>query len=580
VPPRPPFLLLDDARPRGRRLLYRDPMEIVKAEYAGEVWPALTRMRALVAAGHHLAGYFAYEAGFALDERLSPLVCDGRPLLWFGAFGTPEAVTDAPFWEDPAGACAGVPEPLMSRADYEAAIAEMLRLIGAGDIYQANLSFRARLPVAGSPSALYARLRAASGAGWGALLADGERWLLSFSPEMFFTLAGDKLAARPMKGTSPRGRDVAEDDALAASLAADPKQRAENLMIVDLMRNDLSRVAHAGSVRVPELFAVERYPTVLQMVSQIEATLAPGRDAIDVLTALFPCGSITGAPKLRAMEAIAAVEPDARHAYTGSIGAISPDGSAMFNVAIRTIEWEEGANAARLGLGSAIVADSTAETEWAECLQKAAFVTAGLPRFDLIETMRFDPMDGLTELERHLARLKASAEQLGFALDRHAVRNDLHAATFHRTTESRVRVRLARSGAVAIEVAAVPPIPAGEVMVALRPLPVSAEDVRLRHKTSDRRFYTEARSASGQFEVAFLHPSGAITEGSFTNIFVPGEDGRLRTPPLSLGLLPGVLRGQLIEEGRAYEDEVREVDLVGGFFIGNALRGLIPARLA
>ncbi len=237
--PNPPFILLDDARPGGRRLLYRDPVEIVVADRPEDVRPALARLRALGAEGHHVAGYLAYEAGLALDERLAPLACAGRPLLWFGAFPAPERVGEDAPWLDPAGACSGKPEPLIGREDYGAAVAEMQRLIAAGDIYQANLSFRARLRVAGHPLALYARLRAAAGAGWGALLADGERWLLSFSPEMFFTLSAGRLAARPMKGTSRRGADRTEDEALARALASDPKQRAENLMIVDLMRNDL-----------------------------------------------------------------------------------------------------------------------------------------------------------------------------------------------------------------------------------------------------------------------------------------------------------------------------------------------------
>lgn len=269
-----------------------------------------------------------------------------------------------------------------------------------------------------------------------------------------------------------------------------------------------------------------------------------------------------------------------RQAYTGAIGAISPGGDARFNVAIRTIEWEDGASEARLGLGSAIVADSTAAIEWAECLQKAAFVSAGLPAFDLIETLRFDPQVGLPDLERHIARLKASAEALGFGIDRHALRNDLHAATFRRTVESKVRIRLARSGAVAIEVMGMPGRPPGEVIVALRPLPVDRSDVRLCHKTSDRGFYDEARAAAGRFEVVFRLPSGEITEGSFTTVFVPDPDGRLRTPPLGPGVLPGVLRGRLIENGEAFEGAVREADLLRPFFIGNALRGLIPARLA
>lgn len=270
------------------------------------------------------------------------------------------------------------------------------------------------------------------------------------------------------------------------------------------------------------------------------------------------------------------LEQGLRRAYTGAIGAISPDGDAKFDVAIRTIEWGK-ADEARLGLRSAIVADSTAK---AERLRKVPFVSADLPGFDLVETLCFDPHAGLPDLERHVARLKASAEALGFVIDRHALRNDLHAATFRRTVESKVRIRLARSGAVAIEVTASPARPAGEVIVALRPLPVDRADVRLRHRTSDRDFYEEARAATGRFEVVFRLPSGEITEGSFSTVFIPEADGRLRTPPLGPGVLPGVLRARLIEEGKAFEGEVREADLLRPFFIGNALRGLIPARLA
>jgi para-aminobenzoate synthetase/4-amino-4-deoxychorismate lyase len=464
LPTDAPFVLLDDAREGGTQTLYRNPVEIVSARTPAEIAPALARLRAATAAGRHAAGWMSYEAGHALDPKLAPLAVPAGPddpwLLWFGLFA--EAETLAPgaledMLPDPAGAWAGKPRPLISRDDYDIALDRTKALIGAGDIYQANLSFRATVPVTGAPLALYARMRAQSGAGWGGIVHDGRHWLLSLSPELFFRIDGSRIAARPMKGTAPRGRTPAEDDAFAARLAADPKERAENLMIVDLLRNDISRIARAGSVVVPELFAVERYPTIQQMVSEVEADLAPGRDAIDVIEALFPCGSITGAPKIRAMEIIEAVEAGARGPYTGAIGHLAPDGSAAFNVAIRTLVLPEGGNAALIGLGSAVVADSTADGEWHECLAKGAFVTTGQRAFDLIETMRFDPDDGIVALDRHMARLGNSARSLGFRFDHHAVRNELHTATFRLTHAGRIRLLLSPSGAVSIEVRALSP---------------------------------------------------------------------------------------------------------------------------
>jgi para-aminobenzoate synthetase/4-amino-4-deoxychorismate lyase len=278
------------------------------------------------------------------------------------------------------------------------------------------------------------------------------------------------------------------------------------------------------------------------------------------------------------MEIIAALEGEQRGPYTGSIGRLAPDGGAAFNVAIRTLVLGEGGGVARIGLGSGIVADSVAADEWRECLAKGEFVaTAG--RFDLIETMRFDPHEGLFELDRHLARMKRSAGTFGFAFDRHHARNELQAATFFLHEPRRLRLLLSPSGALAIESRPLPAAPQGPVDVALAPLPVEPEDFRLRHKTSDRRFYDEARTAAGTFEVAFVDRDGFLTEGSFTSLFVERR-GKLLTPPLARGLLPGVLREALIDEGRAEEANLRPEDLESGFFVGNAVRGLIAARLA
>jgi para-aminobenzoate synthetase/4-amino-4-deoxychorismate lyase len=278
------------------------------------------------------------------------------------------------------------------------------------------------------------------------------------------------------------------------------------------------------------------------------------------------------------MEIIADFEEEPRHVYTGSIGTIAPGGDAAFNVAIRTLTIKAGEKRALMGLGSGIVADSEAASEWRECLAKGAFVYDPDRRFDLIETMRFDPHDGIAEIERHLARMKGSAEALGFAFDRHDARNELQAATFRLREPRKIRLLLSPSGALAIEVRPLPERPGKVATVALAPLPVPPEDFRLVHKTSDRAFYDEARASAGTFEVIFEDEAGFVTEGSFTNVFAE-RDGKLVTPPLSRGLLPGVLRESLLASGEAVEGDLVAADLVSGFYIGNAVRGLVPATL-
>lgn len=575
--PAPPFLLFDDARPGGAAArLYRDPVSLHVARRIAEVPAVIAAVRAGLAAGRHAAGYLAYEAGAAFEAAL-PIREDGTPLAWFGLFDGAEPVADvAALLPDSAGAWCAPPAPAIDLAEYRDRFERIAALIAGGDIYQANLTFRATVRIHGDPFALYARLRRAAAAGWGAAIATAEATFLSLSPELLFTLDDGALACRPMKGTAARLADPVADADAADALAADPKQRAENLMIVDLIRNDLSRVAAPGSVAVPELFAVERYPTVHQMVSAVTARLAPGCDALDVLAALFPCGSITGAPKVRAAQVLDAIERAPRGLYTGSIGWIAPDGDARFNVAIRTLAIAAGSDSATIGLGGGIVADSQADAEWAEALAKGAFLTHDQRGFDLIETMTFDPVEGIALLERHLARMRASALAFGFAFDRHAARNELQAATFRLRAPARIRLLAAASGAIAIEVGPSPaPLPV-PLAVALVPLPVAAADVRLRHKTTDRRFYDAARLAACADEVLFHDADGRLTEGSFTNVFVP-RDGRLVTPPASRGLLPGVLRAALLEDGRAVEGDLVADDLAGGFFMGNALRGLMPA---
>ena len=572
-----PFVLLDDASDGGTARLYQSPLRVIEAHAASEVRPALAAVRQGCGEGLHAAGFLSYEAGAAIEPRLAAREGGTTPLVWFALFDRFETIAGdqvAALLPDPRGAWAAAPEPTIDRDTYESRLADVLELIAAGDIYQANLTFRASVRFDGDPLALYARLRAQARASYGAVIHTGRELMLSLSPELFFRLDEGRLVAKPMKGTAARGATLDEDRSAIARLAGDAKQRAENLMIVDLVRNDLSRVARAGSVAAPALFTVETYPTIHQMVSEVTGELAPGRDAIDVIEALFPCGSITGAPKIRASEVIAQVEAAPRGIYTGAIGRIDPGGDAMFNVAIRTLAIDEGSHAT-LGLGSGIVADSRAPEEWAECLAKGGFVTAGQRPFDLIETMAFDPEEGIALLDRHLARMKASALAFGYPFDRHATRNELQAATFRLRDRRRIRLLLAPSGAIAIHVSPLPAPPA-EATVAIAAHQVAPRDFRLRHKTSDRAFYDDPRRAAGTFEVAFVDRDGFLTEGSFTTLFVD-RGGTLVTPPLARGLLPGVLRAELIDSGRAIEGELTPDDLSGGFFIGNALRGLIPA---
>ncbi|MDJ0642470.1 MAG: aminodeoxychorismate synthase component I [Erythrobacter sp.] len=599
---RSPFVLLDDARAgdgAADALLYENPSRVFAAYHPGDVEGVLAAAETARGEGRgSLAGYIAYEAGLALEHRLAPLA-DRRngsagPLVWLGLFDDPQpiAAADVPAWlsaHSGDDARLGPLDPQLSPGGYVEAFETLREAIHAGDIYQANLTYPLAGSYRGDPLALYAQLRQAAQAGYGGVLFDGSHWLLSFSPELFVALDGYQAKVKPMKGTRPRGGDEASDVALAEELASSVKDKAENLMIVDLMRNDLSRVAVPGTVLVDAPFAIESYPTVHQMVSTVRAQLAPAKGAGDLVRAIFPCGSITGAPKIRAMELIDQVERDPRGPYCGAIGRIDADGNAAFNVAIRTLRLtpiENGQGTAVLGVGSAIVADSEPMAEKRECEVKASFarrVSPDLtaPACDLIETMAFTPEDGIALLELHLERMKKSAGELGFEFDRHATRNQIHALCFELEEPAKVRLLASRSGATALETGPMPQPGDAPCKTIALPNPVDPSDWRLRHKTSDRVFYEEALAAAksmGAGEAILVRDDGLVTEGSFTNVFVE-RDGVLLTPPTSLGLLPGVFRAFLIEKERAREAELTLADLADGFTLGNAVRGLFAAEL-
>ncbi|MEO9601650.1 aminodeoxychorismate synthase component I [Parasphingorhabdus sp.] len=599
-----PFVLLDDVRAAGAALarLYRDPVEIIRVDQLEELEACFDSLSRARSAGKHVAGYLAYEAGLGLEERLRDRIASDRPapLAWFGIFNDYKEIEEGGVeagLPDRDGAWLGRIKPLVSRAAYDAAFQSVQNYIQAGDIYQANLTFRAEMDFSGHPLALYAAIRGRAQAGYGGVVFDGENWMLSFSPELFFALKDGRITAKPMKGTAARVTDPQADANVQAQLHSDPKQRAENLMIVDLLRNDLSRVAKQGSVKVPELFHIESYPTIHQMTSTVTAQLQDGLDAVDIIRQIFPCGSITGAPKIRAMEIIDELEqaPEGsknasgpRGIYCGSIGRIdAPDekgrSDAAFNVAIRTFfippQKGEGKETLSIGLGSGIVADSDGDDEWRECLAKGRFAKVdanaeGGHKVDLIETMAFDPASGIKRLEPHLERMKTSANILDFEFDRHAARNAIQAITFHQESPAMVRLHLGQSGALAIELKPMPEPQDGPVPCRLVPMQADKADFRLHHKTSDRRVYEVAKE-DGAHPI-FVDGEGFITEGAIWNVFVE-RDGKLLTPPLVRGVLPGVLRAELLESGQAVEADLRAADLAGGFFVGNSVRGLVAA---
>ena len=515
-----------------------------------------------------------------MERRLAPLMPPVRaaPLLWFGIFDAPEVVegegVDAAFdgWCD--GRAYGGPLAHgWDAAAYRKSFDRVRDLIAAGDLYQANLSFRSRFAFLGDPLAFYRGLRAASAARYGAYIDDGERHILSLSPELFFELSPDgAIRARPMKGTAARGSNPAADDAARAQLAASPKDRAENLMIVDLLRNDLGRVAQIGSVEVGDLFAVETYPTLHQMVSSVTARLVPGTDVAGIVRALFPCGSVTGAPKIRAMEVIADLETCPRGVYCGAIGVFAPDGSARFNVAIRTLTITGACG--ELGIGGAVVQDSLAESEYAECLLKARHYEALRRPIELIETLKYSPAEGFVRLPLHLDRMARSAAAFGIDFNIESSRQALD-SVLPIADALRVRLTLNESGAFACTAAPLAPNPA-HWTYAISPHRVCGGDALARYKTNWREVYEGEYARLGCDEAVFLNERCEVVEGSRSNIFI-ARGGELLTPPLSAGALDGCLRRALIDEGRCIEAVLMPDDLAGETYFGNSLRGLIRA---
>lgn len=568
-------VLLDDAsQGQGRSLLFRRPVRQIVAQEADDIAGVLADLDAALQEGYWTAGYLTYEAGEALIGL--PPRGEQTSLAWFGVYEQPEEVRVS--LDNPQEGDARLRRLEPDRAEYGRMFEAVKAHIREGDVYQINLTGRARLDIA-DPFETYALLRKAQPVPFGAFL-NADRTIMSFSPERFFRIEGRKIAARPMKGTAPRGPTEDKDSEIGRRLSLDPKNRAENLMIVDLLRNDLSMVCEPGSVVVPSLFNVERHPTLWQMTSDVEGELREGAGLGDVLTALFPCGSITGAPKRRAMEIIRKIEPWPRGVYCGAIGYASPYGVAEFNVAIRTIEVGEEAV---MGTGSGLVWDSEADAEYEELRLKTHFAVtdenAHVPA--LLETILFDGSE-VVRKHRHLERLEASASELGFFFDRNRVDAAIKEQTDDRTEAVVLRVSLRKSGAIEVELSEQRNWASERPRVVISDVVVDSSDPFLRHKTTDRRIYEQAlifARQNGADEGLLTNERGEITEGSFTNVFAVIE-GMMYTPPLESGVLPGVLRSELIARGAVRERVLCPSDLESAesIHVGNSVRGLRRAE--
>ncbi|WP_288484116.1 chorismate-binding protein [uncultured Acidovorax sp.] len=571
-------------RLRGR---WGAPARVLVAHHIDEVKPVLEAVHAAAEAGHWCVGHVRYEAAPAFDAALQVHAADG-PLVWFEVHdGAPSA------W--PSAQAAGPAEaratwlPTLARPDFDAAIARIHQAIGDGELYQVNYTAPWMGTVTGEGAALFDALLRAQPGGYAACFTAGEEQVLSVSPELFFdwqaSAAGGSILARPMKGTAARGATPALDAAAAERLRASPKERAENVMIVDLLRNDLSRIAEPHTVRVPELFHTQALPTVWQMTSDVQARTRTGLRLPDVFGALFPCGSVTGAPKVRAMQLIRELERQPRGVYCGAIGVVRPDGhggiAATFNVPIRTVV--KRGTQARCSIGSGITASAEAGAEWQEWLHKQVFLARASEPFEVLETLAL--VDGVYRHQaEHLARMAEAAQHFGYPWQPAAVHVCLQAlAAQHGSGPWRVRLLLDRFGQPRAEAFALQPTATPvRLQLATRPL-AEAHGEWVRFKTTRRAHYAAFAPApgSGIFDTVLFNAEGEITESTFGNLAMQMDDGRWLTPPLACGLLPGVGRVVALREGRVQEGVVRVQDLhrVRRWAFINSLRGWLDAEL-
>jgi len=563
---------------RGSRWLrLQHPVRVIAVSDAAELEGALREVEHLGRTlGYHAAGFITYEAGRAYGMR----TCEPNrqlPLAWFGLFESRNVIDVA----QPAASSnysVGILTPSIDRVAFDRAFAHIRRYIADGDTYQVNYTFDLRGPFSGNPFDLFSALAGTQRGHYSAYIDTGVHVICSASPELFFTRAHGVIETRPMKGTARRGRTLEEDRAAAARLRASPKECAENVMIVDMMRNDLGRIAETGTVSVAQLLAVERYPTLWQMTSTVAARSSAS--LADIFAALHPSASVTGAPKIRTMEIIAELEGRPRGVYTGAIGYIAPDGAAQFSVAIRTAVIDVATGQLTYGVGSGIVWDSDSTSEYEECLLKSAIFQRPLHVFDLLETLRWSPAEGFFLLARHLRRMRRSAEYFEYRFDEQRVRSALDRSILGQTEPQRLRLLLSRDGDVRVERASLLPPAQSPARLTIAAAPIDPSNIFLFHKTTYRAMYSEAMRP-GYDDVVLWNAEGAVTETTLGNV-VAEIDGRKRTPPVDAGLLAGTFREELLERGEIVEAPLTLDDLKTAtrLWVVNSVREWWPAEIA
>lgn len=572
------YIFLDDQLTNTQRY-YTDPVDILIADDPGDIDDIFAKLTQYHQEGYFIAGYLSYDLGYVFEDALSHRLAPKRPtpLLNFGIFKTFERQAPTQLLYS-----SQAPDltltPLWSEAEYSKRFSQVMDYIRAGDVYQINLTFPMTGPYDGPAHTLYAAFRHRQKGRYGGVVHLGNAPdIISLSPELFFRKEGRDMSMRPMKGTRPRSANSQIDEELRLNMRNDVKSQAENLMIVDLLRNDLSRISEPGSVKVPELFALETYGTLHQMTSRVVSKLTPDIDMKSIFQNLFPCGSVTGAPKIRAMEIIDDLETTPRGAYCGALGYIDPNGDACFNVGIRTLTLS--GKRLTYNVGSGLVYDSQAQDEYHECLLKADVLSQ--PPADIIETCLWTPKDGIVRGKAHKARMMKSAKALGYPFNP-AQYDALTDGIKTETNDQHIRMTLSADGDLNLSQKDFVSLDRPKIMVS--PHKLSKKVQYSKHKISRRNFYDKERerlkALTGIDEVIFLNESGKLCEGSFTSIFIE-KDGKLLTPALKTGILPGVLRAELLRSKKARTADLTEDDLLGAknIYIGNSMRGLMPAAL-
>jgi para-aminobenzoate synthetase/4-amino-4-deoxychorismate lyase len=566
-----------------QRLQFGAPIAVHIAHRIEQVAPVLDAVCDAAQRGRWCVGFVAHEAASAFDQALVTQTA-ATPLVWFAEFAGATVLSSIPTLRTDAEATFSVSDwvPEVAAAEFSDCVDSIRRDIRDGRFYQVNYTTRLSAAFTGDAHSFYRALQANQPNGYQAFIDAGDFQLLSVSPELFFSLRDGQVTTQPMKGTAPRGDTPEADTGLAAALTHSPKERAENLMIVDLLRNDLSRIAELHSVEVPHLFSLHALPSVWSMTSTVQAKLRPGFSLHDVFRALFPCGSVTGAPKVEAMRSICHLEASPRGAYCGAIGMVEPGGAACFNVGIRSV-WIEGDGSARkatFGVGSGITFDSTVEGEAAELVYKTRFVQRASKPFDLFETIRLAEGE-LVLLDRHLARMANSARHFRFVFDEAAARSVLAGVVReHASGDWRIRLSSKSDGAVSVEVFALESPPLNPRAI-LATSPVSSVDEFLQHKTTRRETYQLHAPPDGIWDTLLWNERGELTEFIRANV-VLDLDGKRFTPPVTAGLLNGTMRDELIARGEVAERVLTRSDMERATTVWwvNGLRGELKIVMA